>query len=233
MLAASMCIERVYGSKNPFAALTASMKICKDFKNLQSLEICGGGLTDAGVKNIKDLTCLTVLNLSQNCNLTDKSLELISGEDFCKDKCDIIWSILTYVHGNGFRKPISCIITLKRFLLFQILELREVDCAGLFECFQLSYNQCRVAASEATEEFEVTDTGFVQDILSSSWSAWSSSVYKKNKTETLNKLYIWVDLNAGFSMLRIQDTLKENGNVDKLPWHGFTCAAADPLSFAL
>ncbi|RVW67805.1 hypothetical protein CK203_066178 [Vitis vinifera] len=216
MLAASMCIESVYGSKNPFAALTASMKICKDFKNLQSLEICGGGLTDAGVKNIKDLTCLTVLNLSQNCNLTDKSLELISGEDFCKDKCDIIWSILTYVHGNGFTESNS-----------------RVDCAGLFECFQLSYNQCRVAASEATEEFEVTDTGFVQDILSSSWSAWSSSVYKKNKTETLNKLYIWVDLNAGFSMLRIQDTLKENGNVDELPWHGFTCAAADPLSFAL
>lgn len=50
-----------------------------DFKNLQSLEICGGGLTDAGVKNIKDLVGLTWLNLSQNCKLTDKSLELISG----------------------------------------------------------------------------------------------------------------------------------------------------------
>ena len=113
------------------------------------------------MKNIKDLTCLTVLNLSQNCNLTDKSLELISGicvyfslfeesiiaysktqfagskniipysclgkyaeffpffvfllnffkfmlgEDFCKDKCDIIWSILTYVHGNGFTESNS------------------------------------------------------------------------------------------------------------------------------
>lgn len=50
-----------------------------DFKNLQSLEICGGGLTDAGVKNLKDLVCLTWLNLSQNCNLTDKSLQVISG----------------------------------------------------------------------------------------------------------------------------------------------------------
>lgn len=49
------------------------------FKNLLSLEICGGGLTDAGVKNIKDLTSLTLLNLSQNCNLTDKTLELVSG----------------------------------------------------------------------------------------------------------------------------------------------------------
>lgn len=29
------------------------------------------------------------------------------GEDFCKDKCDIIWSILTYVHGNGFTESNS------------------------------------------------------------------------------------------------------------------------------
>jgi hypothetical protein len=50
-----------------------------DFKNLQSLEICGGGLTDAGVMNIKDLASLTLLNLSQNSNLTDKTLELVSG----------------------------------------------------------------------------------------------------------------------------------------------------------
>lgn len=49
------------------------------FKNLQSLEICSGGLTDNGVKNIKDLTSLTLLNLSQNGSLTDRTLELISG----------------------------------------------------------------------------------------------------------------------------------------------------------
>lgn len=49
------------------------------FKKLQSLEICGGGLTDAGVKNIQGLISLRRLNLSQNCNLTDKTLELISG----------------------------------------------------------------------------------------------------------------------------------------------------------
>lgn len=49
------------------------------FKNLLSLEICGGGLTDAGVNNIKDLTSLTLLNLSQNNHLTDRSLESISG----------------------------------------------------------------------------------------------------------------------------------------------------------
>lgn len=49
------------------------------FKNLQSLEICGGGLTDAGVKSIKDLASLKLLNLSQNHNVSDKSLEMISG----------------------------------------------------------------------------------------------------------------------------------------------------------
>lgn len=55
------------------------MLIDSDLKKLQSLEICGGGLTDAGMKNIKDLSSLTLLNLSQNCNLTDKTLELVSG----------------------------------------------------------------------------------------------------------------------------------------------------------
>jgi len=49
------------------------------FKNLKSLEVCGGFITDAGVKSIKDLKALTLLNLSQNVNLTDKTLELISG----------------------------------------------------------------------------------------------------------------------------------------------------------
>ncbi|KAI3681370.1 hypothetical protein L6452_36164 [Arctium lappa] len=38
-----------------------------EFTNLQSLEICGGGLTDddAGVKNIKDLRSLVLLNLTK------------------------------------------------------------------------------------------------------------------------------------------------------------------------
>ena len=49
------------------------------FKNLESLEVCGGSITNAGVRNIKDLKALRLLNLSQNANLTDKALELISG----------------------------------------------------------------------------------------------------------------------------------------------------------
>jgi hypothetical protein len=50
-----------------------------DFKNLQSLEVCSGFITDAGVNNIKDLKAMRLLNLSQNSNLTDKTLEQISG----------------------------------------------------------------------------------------------------------------------------------------------------------
>lgn len=59
------------------------LPLCQaDLKNLHSLEICGGGLTDAGVKNIKDLASLKLLNLSQNYNLTDRTLEMLSGM-FC------------------------------------------------------------------------------------------------------------------------------------------------------
>ncbi|XLU49531.1 hypothetical protein S245_044345, partial [Arachis hypogaea] len=50
----------------------------RTFKNLQFLEICGRELTDGGVKHIKEMTSLTQLNLSQNCNLTDKILKLLS-----------------------------------------------------------------------------------------------------------------------------------------------------------
>lgn len=73
----------MYKKKKGFLQLILSpllfCLLCSDFKNLKSLEICGGGLTDAGVRNIQNLTSLTLLNISQNCNLTDKSLELISG----------------------------------------------------------------------------------------------------------------------------------------------------------
>lgn len=62
-----------------------------EFKNLRSLEICGGVLTDAGVKNIKELSSLVCLNLSQNSNLTDKTLELISGTS-----ADLCFSVLFF-----------------------------------------------------------------------------------------------------------------------------------------
>lgn len=55
------------------------------------MEICGGVLTDAGVKNIKELSSLVCLNLSQNSNLTDKTLELISGTS-----ADLCFSVLFF-----------------------------------------------------------------------------------------------------------------------------------------
>jgi len=59
------------------------------------LEICSGGLTDAGVKNIKELSSLMCLNLSQNSNLTDKTVELIAGNfvglHFCLTNMVSFW----------------------------------------------------------------------------------------------------------------------------------------------
>ncbi|XP_031108758.1 toll-like receptor 13 isoform X3 [Ipomoea triloba] len=72
-------------SKNGLNTQTSCVEFHKffmfplDFKNLHSLDICGGGLTDDGVKNLKHLSSLTVLNLSQNLDLTDKTLEHLSG----------------------------------------------------------------------------------------------------------------------------------------------------------
>lgn len=67
-------------SKDQFNHTTPNMVVTiSGFKGLRSLELCGGLITDAGVKNIKDLKDLTLLNLSQNGNLTDKTLEIISG----------------------------------------------------------------------------------------------------------------------------------------------------------
>lgn len=42
-------------------------------------ELYGVSIIDADVKNIKDLISLTLLDLSQNSNLTGKTLELVSG----------------------------------------------------------------------------------------------------------------------------------------------------------
>lgn len=76
-----------------------------EFKNLRSLEICGGVLTDAGVKNIKELSSLVCLNLSQNSNLTDKTLELISGtSDFFF--CEVIsFCLLCFISSWPSWKP--------------------------------------------------------------------------------------------------------------------------------
>ncbi|KAE9453586.1 hypothetical protein C3L33_14548, partial [Rhododendron williamsianum] len=105
-----------------------------DFKNLKSLEICGGGLTDAGVKNIKDLSSLTVLNLSQNSNLTDKCLEMISG---------IFLKLTSPSFLDGLRETWD-------------------DTIGFFERFKLSHNRCGVAVPQATKESEIAYIGLMQ-----------------------------------------------------------------------
>jgi hypothetical protein len=86
------------------------------FKNLQSLEVCGGLITDAGVKNIKDLKALTLLNLSQNGNLTDKTLELISGTISLFSPCAFIRTTV---------------------LVSIVASVDRPDHAGVVECVQL------------------------------------------------------------------------------------------------
>lgn len=127
---------------------------CSDFKNLRSLEICGGGLTDAGVKNIKDLTTLRRLNLSQNCNLTDKTLELISGT----------YNLFTLNSGNCLSLSLSLsslYLGLSLIAWNAFLKCRT-DRSSVFECIELPHYQLRSAAPEAAEEFEAAHSGVLQ-----------------------------------------------------------------------
>ena len=39
---------------------------------LSALELCGGGVTDVGVRRLRALTCLKHLNLSQNASISDR-----------------------------------------------------------------------------------------------------------------------------------------------------------------
>lgn len=119
-----------------------------DLKRLQSLEICGGGLTDAGVKNIKDLSSLTLLNLSQNSNLTDKTLELISGKI---QK----WSFLEFIRQvHIYLKPEPMIS----------FKTRRADRIGLSKRLKLSSIKLRTASPEAIEEPEISDLGVLQGL---------------------------------------------------------------------
>ncbi|MBA0570000.1 hypothetical protein Golob_003690 [Gossypium lobatum] len=110
----------------------------RNLKNLRSLEICGGGLTDAGVKNIKDLSSLSLLNLSQNCNLTDKTLEMISGID-----------VTLYFVIFPCRREV-------------VENDKMVDRIDLFERFKFPCDKCRIETSKAPEELKISDLGGLQ-----------------------------------------------------------------------
>ncbi|RDX79075.1 F-box/LRR-repeat protein 14, partial [Mucuna pruriens] len=103
------------------------------FKNLQSLEICGGGLTDAGVKNIREIVSLTQLNLSQNCNLTDKTLELISGMTALRS-LNVSNSRITN-EGLRYLKPLKSLRTLTlescKVTASEIKKLQSTDLPNL------------------------------------------------------------------------------------------------------
>lgn len=119
-----------------------------DFKNLQSLEVCGGLITDNGVKNIKDLNSLTLLNLSQNGNLTDKTLELISGNSYS------LW-----YHGcfQSYR-----LVTPSIPFLTSLSSSYRADSIGFSKCFQLANNQRRSPPPETVEESAIALLGVLQ-----------------------------------------------------------------------
>ena len=83
-------------------------------------------MTDAGVKNIKDLSSLMVLNLSQNCNLTDKTLELISGTAFKLVNSSTFLYVarqLVFMHLYRFDEHNECSLLLKEIGFIFILDL--------------------------------------------------------------------------------------------------------------
>lgn len=139
---------------------------CQAFKNLRSLEICGGGLTDAGVKNIKDLTTLTLLNLSQNHHLTDRSLESISGTNvnvmliilpaqivlekllvYLESECMACWLCLfdDFIHTctAGLTQLVSLNISNSRVTAAGLKHLKS-----LMNLKSLTLESCKVTASD-------------------------------------------------------------------------------------
>jgi hypothetical protein len=87
------------------------------------------------VKNIKDLKALMFLNLSQNVNLTDKTLELISGT--------------AMVHQN---KLILCPANLSNVSQIRASILHRLDCFGLSERLELAGIKCRPQTPEGPAE---------------------------------------------------------------------------------
>ena len=59
--------------------LTVSALLFRPFRRLERLEICGGGISDEGVKELIWLTGLQHLSLAQNARITDRASLFLSG----------------------------------------------------------------------------------------------------------------------------------------------------------
>lgn len=53
--------------------------IARQFRGLKTLEICGGGLTDAGVAQLAHIPTLKCLSVAQNRGVTDRSVPVRRG----------------------------------------------------------------------------------------------------------------------------------------------------------
>jgi hypothetical protein len=54
-------------------------RLNRPFRQLERLEICGGGVSDEGVKELMWLTGLQHLSLAQNSRITDRASLFLSG----------------------------------------------------------------------------------------------------------------------------------------------------------
>ncbi|KAF3773513.1 hypothetical protein EJ110_NYTH55178 [Nymphaea thermarum] len=124
-------MQKLFANRSAFA----------DFKNLRSLEVCGGGITDAEVNSIRELTCLTHLNLSQNCNLTDKALESISGVHLVPAflLCKYVNLLISrFSPTNQFRYTLQALAVTEPYYLLIFLD------AGLTALVSLNASSSRV-----------------------------------------------------------------------------------------
>ena len=55
------------------------MRFLGKLHNLRHIEICGGGLSDEGVRVLAELSELRCMNISQNGGVTDRSVPLLAG----------------------------------------------------------------------------------------------------------------------------------------------------------
>lgn len=62
-----------------YPGLETASPPCRKLKRLQTLELCGGQVTDAGVNQLRDLRGLTALSLAHNKRITDASVPHFAG----------------------------------------------------------------------------------------------------------------------------------------------------------
>ena len=104
-------------------------------------------MTDAGVKNIKDLSSLMVLNLSQNCNLTDKTLELVSGTPSKFINSPTFSVCRSVTHSVFMRLLLHSICCCLNVCMYVLKSLLQCLCTGLTGLISLNISNSRITSA--------------------------------------------------------------------------------------